>query len=260
MKRKEQDSGGSFMGRIFGKLFRRQEPEAVEVPEVPEAPKAPVMTVGEALRNAMKEDFEAHDSKVQVRGRWLEIDGGRLMASVSGEIDQAPTPVIKARADYVFRLPGGQEIREALIGLGDTQAAAMNQLARNFLDGVFHVVAATFLDHGCDHYDRDDWRINGAYRQVNMGWAVMRGRFPRDSWEAIYEALRGTIEQHGIPDGVHWLRLFFLQQSGGEPIVEVLLDNQKVPELEERVRHFPWKPADDFYSVRLFMIFPAPDK
>ncbi len=154
--------------------------------------------------------------------------------------------------DVLFEPWTGCVMNESCAGFGTDRESTLASAWQNFAAGSFHVLLATLLYHDTEEVDRTMWDIDGIPRAVTLGGVVSRGARPDDDgWLHAFEA---AVRTAILPEGLHWIRLFYAQVEGEEVACEVLLDNVPWEEVQEPMAAFAWPASDDYYSVRLFLV------
>jgi Family of unknown function (DUF6348) len=149
----------------------------------------------------------------------------------------------------------GWTVLESFAGFGtDTDTdTALKDAFHAFARGTLHVILVAFFDHPSEEQVTcEEWDIAGAPRRMTLGNVVFRGATPVDSigWFPQFEAV---LKSSALPNGTHWVRLYYAQIDNKAISCEALLDNEPWPELQEAMAHFAWPAATEFYSARLFL-------
>lgn len=146
---------------------------------------------------------------------------------------------------------------ESFMGLGETESAAIGDALHNFEIGVLPVMRTTLWERMPDYQVAiEQWAANGSFWKVTIGPDIRRGTNPGSM--KIPDEIDSTIKQHialmTFGGDLHWLRLFYAQVQGEEPVIEVLFDNTPWNGLRDAIRHLLWKPSGNYCSFRRFYI------
>jgi len=189
-----------------------------------------------------------HQVDSQRDGDWLLLPRGcRATARfhVRGE-----APVIQL--DVMFEPWTGCQVVESVVGVGPSREQREAGAWQAFTAASLHVLLAAFLYHEEVPVERTAWQIHGSTRAVTIGPVVGRGTDPGErGW---LDAVRDVIEGSNLPEGTHWIRVFYAHDHRAKLACEVLLDNQPWPEARDIVEEIEWPVRDDYYSVRLFLV------
>ena len=174
-----------------------------------------------------------------MRGNWLHQVGNQDIG----------------RLDVQVLLKNEQMIDESFAGLGDGEERYGDAL-QNFELGSLPVLLSALWGMGQDKVLVETWSSEAAAWTVHVGEYVTRCLgpeevgFPPDLVDVLKEALmRGELEP-----GRHWLRTFYSNTGAGDPVVEVLLDNEKWLPGELAVMTAEWSSSEYYYSLRNFLI------
>jgi hypothetical protein len=241
----------TFLGRfkfIFDYYFRgrlRKFPAVVPPDLNYPAPDAWLMAFAEDM-------FKSHGAYTYRSGSWIVVDEGRLFIRAAYFDLRRYTNDVVLQTDFVCVSSSGQHIVESFAGIGTDLKSALTDACKSFQDSSFHTLFVTFLDHPCDHVDRETWTISGRERSVTFGWLCIRGEMDTDFWPPIFGGLRKQLEVFYLSPGLHWIRCFYAHIPGDSPTIEVLLNNEPCEILQAQIADLPWPSCEKFYSARLF--------
>lgn len=147
-----------------------------------------------------------------------------------------------------------QLIRERLAGVGETQAAAVIDAQRNFVNSVFHVWLSALL--GISNLFVSDYfrQVNGLNRQITIGSPSQRGDASlaeNTGWQEIWCQ---AISSLPLSTDLHWASFCYVQNAGKLIACDALLDNSACELLKGEMLKFDWPHCESFYSVRQFLI------
>ncbi|OON65867.1 DUF6348 family protein [Hymenobacter sp. CRA2] len=152
---------------------------------------------------------------------------------------------------------GPQMLIESFGDVGEDAESAVQNNLRNFAHNSFHVLLAALQQTTTDkQIDTEEWTINGRQWRVYMGNYGIKslGGQPVTVPQELVTTLESIIRQLPLTQPHHWFRLFLSCHQRELTYVEFLMDNAPVPTVEEQLRQLDWQLADDFYSVRLFLM------
>jgi hypothetical protein len=213
----------------------------------------PPFTPDPEMMDFLQKIYAAHGAKAEIQGDWVIVEGGKLKTQASYDGKQGKKDFI-LQADFVTRLDSGETIIESFGGVGEDLKKAKEDAYRAFMDSTFHALLSVGLGQPCEHADTDEWEIGGSRRKITYGLLRMRGTLPENSWPPVIEDLKKLVQESGLPKGLHWVRYFYAQIPGGEPTVELMLDNETWEPLQKKAAGLPWPESKDYYSARLFFM------
>lgn len=174
-----------------------------------------------------------------IRGNWLHQIGNQ-------EVGRLDIQVVTG-ADRV--------INESFAGLGDG-AERYKDALQNFQLGSLHVLLSALWSRPHEKVLVEDWRSPSGHWKAHVGEFVSRCLgpdeivFPPD----LLDVIKDTLMQVQPEPGMHWLRTFYSNPGSSDPVVEVLLDNEKWVAGEQAVSQADWPSSDYYYSLRNFLI------
>lgn len=196
----------------------------------------------------LRELFAAHQAEAGVEDGWVRLPRGCRARAVFHARPGAPS----IQLDVIFEPWTGWPLIESYAGVGETRAAQEADAWAAFAGGGLHALLAAFLYHDDATVERTAWEVDGTTRAVTLGAILTRGTPPEHgAWQA---ALRAFIEGSTLPEGTHWVRLFYAQHDGDRLACEVLLDNEPWDDARDAMEAFAWPARDGFYSVRGFLV------
>lgn len=208
----------------------------------------------ERLMRVLQDMFESHHAEPVRIGNWIATNEGRVLSRASLHILREEPADFWIQADFITLCEGGRHIVESFASSGEELASAMKDVCRNFQESSFHVLLTTLSGQPYDHAERERWIIGGQERNVTFGCLLTRGSMPLADWPPVFEIIQRDVESLPLSPGLHWMRYFYSNIPGSEPIMEVLQDNEPHEELQARSAGMPWPKSDAFYSARLFFV------
>lgn len=175
------------------------------------------------------EDFPA------IRGLWHESDDGS-----------------RGRLDIDIVLDEERTIEESFGGAGDGKAACRDALS-SFARNDFHVVlAACWHIVNPERLSVQTLRAGGRTFTVYFGDFALRGEddAPMEIPEDGLSALEAATATAPLTDDVHWIRVFYGHVPGGQPQIEVLLDNEPWAAGHKAIASVDWPEHPRYYSLR----------
>lgn len=196
--------------------------------------------------------FEAHGVATRCDDIFVDLPhyGARAAARLSW-----PSPTI-CQVEVWLKLADGRLISDASAGRGTGPDEAEQDAWQSFVDGTFHVLlSGVLLLPGADHVEVEEWVIHGRRYRAVIGPALCRDVDVDGGIEGgWFPTLRAAIEEAGVEKGLNWLRFFCAQFSGRVAELEVELNNEPWPAVAEKMRALPWPQAENYQSVRLFLV------
>lgn len=225
----------------------------------PKAALAPPTTNAEATE-FLAELFAGHGAPCRRDGAWIVGPHDCLRAQARLLIQAHPTGRHAVQLDVECHARDGAMILESCAGFGTTSRDAVSDAFRSFCDGAFHVFYAAFTGGRCSHCDVEQWTIAGRPRDVFLGSITTRhtradqDQIPGEWFEQMKEAILALP----LDDATHAIRFYHGEFHASPAINEVLLDNADCPPLLQTLTTYAWPRANEFYSVRLFLIIRLP--
>lgn len=132
----------------------------------------------------------------------------------------------------------------------------MSNALEDFAANSFHVFLSAYVVDDDERTDREEWIVAGKPRTVHIGTMGTKGQFPATGVGPAFwfPTLQELIESVDLPDGTHWVRLFFAQYETQTATCELLLDNSVWDVGQDRMAALSWPKSTDYYSVRVFLI------
>jgi hypothetical protein len=153
----------------------------------------------------------------------------------------------------IFSMRPGQALVVPMFGMGENQEEAIMEAEYAFVGCVLHVWIAGLLGGKTEFATQHEWTIGGVPRKVTIGSVISRGTNDGANdarWQfAFHEAVRAFL----LPEGLHWIDIYYAQHDNTMQALQVWLDNERCPQLEDIMAKFDWLKSPDFYTVRQFM-------
>jgi hypothetical protein len=197
-----------------------------------------------------------HGLPARVEGDWVAFDGSavRMNGGVALERSGAQDRVV-VQIDFRVRLPDGRLVVQPVIGWDKDRLGAIASAQASFLIGTYHAMLGAFIDPGERHVETSRQVIGGRERVLTFGdtlTKVLGGDTPPTGgrWK---EQLMTELGGAPIPAGTHWVDVYngFVDDKQE---LEIQLDSQRWPEMEQKMRGADWPRVGHFTSVREFII------
>lgn len=208
------------------------------------------------VNKPLAELFRAHGIQAELQEGWVTFPGRPHRAHAALFNETETKSGVSLQLDVRLEIGPERMIVESFSGVGDSRESAARNAFQSFAANTFHVLVAVFFASDCTHVTREEWVLGGRNCRVTNGGVGVKGRPPVDG-EGLFEWYRhfeAKIREQRLSPGTHWIRLFFGQYQGKPLACEVLLDNQKSPELQSEMAAFAWPAGQEFYSVRIFLV------
>lgn len=197
--------------------------------------------------------LQGHGVAAQQVGQEIHFpDSVRRASAVVVQQRRQPGGAI-VQLDVSLWLGPGQRLVESFGGIGASEDEALADAFQGFMSTSLHVLLVAFLGGDPATVPQTHW---GPW-QVTRGEFGLRGNLPPGG-EAhlahILKALAALLEAQPLPEGTHWLRLYYAQLQGQRRQCELLLDNEPWPEGQATLERLAWPVGEAFYSVRLFLV------
>jgi hypothetical protein len=174
------------------------------------------------------------------------------------DMESAPG-FVTVQLDVRLEVWAGRFLIESFAGFGKTREEAVSDAVKNFVDNSFHVLLASFLsppDAPDAQVVREEWSIGGQKKRVILGGIGVRGTLPRQGEDDLswLQQFREKLQAQTLPEGTHWVRLYYGQFTSKPSSLEVLLDNEDWTDLRSELSRIDWPVSPGFFSVRLFLV------
>ncbi|WP_417387894.1 DUF6348 family protein [Gimesia sp.] len=227
------------------------------------SPSPPADLHGDSTINPIiLELMKQHEIEAQIDDGWVVVAD---RPSICGAVvtKTRPTPdVISIQIDIYFKIAPDRILVESFGGLGTTLEEAVADGINNFAVNSLHVLLSAFYEKNDRQAVIEQWTINGIPRRVTIGHIGMRGNVP-DSGEGSPEwflDLEKNIKKSSLQAGTHWVRCYYAQMENQSVSLEILRDNQHWKAIQTEMEKTNWPKADDFFSVRVFLVIQDHDK
>jgi len=208
------------------------------------------------MNAVLQEAFRAHGVEAIAEGDWVVFPRHDLRASAA-VVRESPNPAgVSVQFDVRLALGPERTLVESFGGVGANREEAAKEARQNFLLNSFHVLFAAFFAPGDPQVTEVEWTVGGVKKRVTLGNIGVRGKLPAQGAAAAtwLELLAEQIQGRKLPDGIHWVRLYYAQMGSRSLTCEVLLDNEPWEEVRVPMAAFDWPRGEAFYSVRLFLV------
>ncbi|MEM9107111.1 MAG: DUF6348 family protein, partial [Pseudomonadota bacterium] len=107
----------------------------------------------------------------------------------------------------------------------------------------------------------ETWSSNDVHWKAHVGEYVTRCLGPEEIGYPIdlVDVIKTALMQAELGPGRHWLRTFYSNTGAGDPVVEILLDNQPWQAGEMAIMTAEWINSEYYYSLRNFLILEPHD-
>ncbi|MBK5722044.1 hypothetical protein JGH11_14285 [Dysgonomonas sp. Marseille-P4677] len=206
------------------------------------------------LNNFLAETFRSHHVECSIRDN-LIIFPKQRMTACAFLFNKSSSSAQIIQLDVKLEIGLGREIIESSVGMGLNIDITIENAWKNFLKNSFHtLLAAFFSDKFDDQINRYQWQIEGHMYDVVMSRTSIRGNHPEPLPGKWLKQFEDILRNQHLPQGTHWVRLYYAQ-SESEPIsMEILLDNEVWKAVEKKVHSFDFPVYKDFFSLRVFVI------
>jgi len=201
--------------------------------------------------------LRAHGLAVSNQNNWLVIEKG--LPSISAEIvrEFKYEKCRTVQLDVRVAVDSDTIIIESFAGIGDDTAAAINDAIGNFALSSLHPLLAAFYEKINDHSTIESWQIGKKTWKVILGDCTIKnmGEGQIKVSEDTLSTIERLLNDANLSGNIHWARLYYGHISAENIICEFLLDNNPWELAQDQLSKLDWPNQDEFYSVRLFMIF-----
>jgi hypothetical protein len=205
----------------------------------------------------LAELFRAHAVEAVPHGEWIAFPRHGLRANGAVVLEQSKPPWETVQLDFRFEVAPGRLLVESFGGFGQTKDQAVADAQQFFAQNTFHVLLAAFFARPCDDQaSREEWVVGGRNRRVTHGHIGVRGKLPAGGPESVewFQRFEEKLKAKSLPEGTHWVRLYYAQVQRKAAACEVLLDNAVWGELQAEMAAISWPPGEEFYSMRVFLV------
>ena len=163
--------------------------------------------------------------------------------------------VIILQLDIHLEIGLGKTIIESCSGMGIDEDTAIKDARKSFLTSSFHTfLSAFFIKKFDNHVNNQQWIIDEHTYDVTISNVTTRGKHPDPLPLHWFEQLEETIKIQSLPEGTHWVRLYYAQSESELISGEILLDNEAWTSIEKFVYKFDFPAYKDFFSMRVFIV------
>jgi hypothetical protein len=208
------------------------------------------------LNQQLIELFESHGISACLQGPGILFPGHKFRAAGLVVREMQYQGGMSVQLDFRFEIAPRQIIVESFAGIGSNRDAAVVDAVKNFATSSLHVLLAAFFRQPSDQVAQEEWQIHGNRWLATIGGIIGRGPVPQgtDSAPGWFQHLVKTIQAQRLSRVTHWIRLFYGQKNSQVLSSEVLLDNNPWPPVHTAMAAFAWPGAEDFYSLRIFLV------
>lgn len=207
------------------------------------------------LTDLLAKSFQEHGIQCRISDN-LVIFSAQRMTAYARLFDRSSSPsTLVLQLDIILEIGLGREIIESSVGLGKDEETAMGDAWKNFLHSSFHVLLSVFFTSAFDNQvDKKTWEVDGRKSEVTISNIIAKGNVPSPLSSEWLNQLEEMVKNAGLPDGIHWVRLYYSRSQREAMVTEILLDNDNWTSKEEVARFFEYPKNDEFFSLRVFMV------
>jgi len=167
---------------------------------------------------------------------------------------EGPEGITVVQLDVILQLWVGRWMIESCAGYGGSHSDALKRAFEAFAASALPPILVAFF-HTDDEVARDARVIGDVTRAVTIGPVVERGETPKggveDGWYRRFEEL---LDESPLPEGAHWIRVYYAQHDGETMAKEVLLDNEPWDWMADALQGVTWPMGPGFWSARVFLV------
>jgi hypothetical protein len=209
----------------------------------------------EELRAALSALLEGHGINTGSDGDWLTFPGRQ--GKIQGLIFDLKNvhPFVSTQVDCRFSPWPGCLICESFAGMGETREARIQNALEAFVSNSLHVLLKVFLGADC-HERTNPYTItnHGVRFTVTDGHALLRANAAASPGTDWFKGFQELLETRPLPEGTHWIRIYYAQLDGKPSALELLLDGRTWADAMPAARGLAWPRLDGFLSLRLFLV------
>ena len=162
------------------------------------------------------------------------------------------------QVDIHVLLPN-QTIIESFVGHASSVEEAMAEALEQFQVNVMHVLIEAFWEdakHVENGVGLEQWEINGHRWQVVVGNYGYKGNLPIDEivLDELFDVIKSEIYSLPLEEDIYAVRSVYTNVGDGRKVTEALLNNEEFISLEDNISKLPWRDAEEYYSVRNFIL------
>ena len=199
--------------------------------------------------------FGAHGVTAVPEGDWVTFPAhaGKLQGLIFGL--KNVHPLCSTQVDIRFSPWPGCLICESFSGIADTREERIRQSLQVFSDNTLHVLLKRFFGLDCGEQTNELAITNhGVPRTITDGNILCRGTGPVETCADWIEAFHRLLATEPLPQGTHWVRLYYAQVDRRPTMLELLLDNEHWTSGLAATRSLPLPLGDGFFSIRMFLV------
>lgn len=207
------------------------------------------------INESLLELFRAHGVEAVPQDEWVAFPDRQMKANAAIVSERKQRNGMSVQLDVQLEIAPRRTIIESFAGVGNTLEKAVADAIANFTANSFHVLLAAFFQPDDQQVTKEEWTIGGRKSRVT-GNVGVRGKLPLEGEPmfAWFKRFWESIRQQQLRPGTHWARLYYGQAKSKMLACEVLLDNLVWDAVAAQMAAVDWPPADDFYSVRVFLV------
>jgi hypothetical protein len=199
--------------------------------------------------------FKNHGIECEIKEEEIYFKNELISIFVQLSGKTAGEDIIMLQLDIIVEYGIGLHIVESFGGFGNSHEDALTDAFDGFTANSFHVILSAFFTQKFDsEIYRYSLNIDGREFEVIQSNLRSRGKVPEGLNGDFLRQLDVEIVKQKLPDGVHWVRLFYAQAKKQPQTLELLLDNTPWEKGIGAAQKFTWPSSEDFFSLRMFMI------
>ena len=162
-----------------------------------------------------------------------------------------------AEVEFRIHLPGGQEIVDYVVGLGNSEEKAEQDAFGNFALTTFHPVYKSFINPADPHQAVNTVTLqNGQKREIAVGDLFVRGgqKGEKLDFSATQAQIKTALARMPLTEGPHWIKIVYGQMKSQPITVSATLDNEENADLTAAVKACEWPRRQEVYIAKQFII------
>jgi len=210
------------------------------------------------VRHGLSQLFDSHGIATELTENRLRFPDHPHLVMNGGIFRFAPKVI---QLDMRLQgFDGDRVLIESIAGIGETYEEQVQRAFQAIANGSFHVMLSAFFDRPeCHGTSCQTWELAGKPREIHRGLITTILGYPQEEgsdqpWLGFYPVFKTRLEELGLPEGTHWIRIY--QSRRGEQVLcnEVLLDNEPWEAMQGLMEQVTWPASERAFDVRLFLV------
>lgn len=202
--------------------------------------------------------FEAHrhtDVIVDQQGVGVGTNATRLSATLYGSKQQDDGGYV-VEMEFRVLLSAGREMVEFVAGLGDSEAAAIDDALLNFMLTTFHVVYKGFINADDPHIEIKQLTLAGQPRELIAGDIYLRGGTESKTIDlnVMRPLIEAVLSEASFTAEPHWVKIVYSRIDNKPGTVSVTVDNEEATALTAAITALDWPASREFYMAKQFLV------